>query len=237
MAKTWVRGLAVLVGALCCPALAIAQNQCAIPQSLPKSRALFPPPGSTVNAPLTGYVLALSWSPQFCKVHGDDKRNADQCAGPNKFGFILHGLWPDGQGRSDPQWCKRVPAVSPEVMKQHFCAIPSAALMQHEWAKHGSCIENDADRYFHLATRAYAALKFPDMDALIRSQANVGELTAALIAANHGLTSDMVRIQLTPLSWLEEVQICLDRDLQPKSCPPDIGGSSSDSRLRIWPAR
>lgn len=49
-------------------------------------------------------------------------------------------------------------------MKQHFCAILSAALMQHECAKHDSCIESNADRYFRLLTRAYAALIERTMD-------------------------------------------------------------------------
>jgi len=84
MAGNWMYGLAVVVGLAAMPSLAMAQNQCVIPQSLPKARALFPPPGETVVAPMTGHVLVLSWSPQFCKVNGDDKRNAPQC-GPSLY--------------------------------------------------------------------------------------------------------------------------------------------------------
>ncbi len=237
MLRLFSRALATVSGLLALPALALAQSECTPPQSLPVGRAIFPPPGSTVSTPLTGYILALSWSPQFCKVNGDDKRHAAQCASPNRFGFVVHGLWPDGEGRADPQWCKRVPAVPAKVLKQHFCAIPSASLMQHEWAKHGSCIESDPDRYFSAAMRVYSALYFPDMNALIRSQANVGALTAAFVAANPGLAPDMLRVNQTPLGWLEQVQICLDRGYRPKSCPSDIGGASDDSRLRIWPMR
>lgn len=235
--RNWTRALAMLVGAVGFPALALAQNQCVIPQALPQSRAIFPPPGESVIAPLTGHILALSWSPQFCKVNGGDKKYASQCAGPNRFGFILHGLWPDGEGRKDPQWCKRVPAVPNEILRENFCATPSAPLMQHEWAKHGSCIESDAGRYFRAANLLYASLKFPDMDALIRSQADVRALTTAVVAANPGLTADMVRVNLTQLGWLEEVQICLARDYHPKACPRDIGGAAADTKLKIWPAR
>lgn len=230
-------GLAVLAGLACMSSAALAQSQCVIPQALPKGRALVPPPGETVIAPLTGHILVLSWSPQFCKVNGDDKKNATQCGGSNKFGFVLHGLWPDGEGRKDPQWCKRVPAVSPEVMKQYFCSTPSASLMQHEWAKHGSCTESDSGRYFGAANRAYAALKFPDMDTLSRPQTSVGTLTSAFVAANPGLTADMLRVNLTQLGWLEDVRICLGTDYRPKSCPRDIGGASADTRLKIWPVR
>jgi ribonuclease T2 len=237
MAGKWKRGLAVLAGVLGFPALALAQNQCIVPQSLPQARAIFPPPGATVVASLTGHVLALSWSPQFCKLNGDDKKNAAQCAGPNRFGFILHGLWADAEGRKNPQWCKKVQAVPREVLKENFCATPSPALMQHEWAKHGSCIESDAARYFRAANKVYATLRFPDMDALIRAQADVGAFTTAFVAANPGWSADMVRVDVTQLGWLQQVLLCLGRDYRPKTCPRDIGGAGPDTRLRIWPAR
>lgn len=235
--RSWTRGMAMLLGLAAFPTLAVAQNQCVVPQSLPQSRAIFPPPGRTVNAPLTGYILALSWSPQFCKERGNEKKNAAQCGGPGKYGFVLHGLWPDGAGQNDPQWCKRVPPVSPEVMKQYFCATPSAGLLQYEWAKHGSCIESEAERYFSTASRLYAALEFPDMEALSRSQTDVGTFAAAFVATNPGLSADMVRVDVTQLGWLKEVRLCVGKDYRPVSCPRDIGGSAADTKLKIWPAR
>lgn len=227
----------MLAGAMCFPALALAQSQCAVPQSLPNIRPPHPPPGRTVIAPLTGYVLALSWSPQFCRERGKEQKNASQCAGPDRFGFVLHGLWPDGAGQNDPRWCRRVPAVPVEVMKRHFCATPSAELMQHEWAKHGSCIEGNAERYFSLAGRLYAALRFPDMEALSRSQTNVGAFKSAFAAANPGLSADMVRVEVTPLGWLKELRLCIGRDHRPIGCPRDIVDAGAGTKLRIWPAR
>ena len=229
-----MRVLAVLAAVLGLPAFAYAQNQCTIPQSIPVGRAIFPPPGATVLVPLTGHVLSLSWSPQFCKAHGDEKKNAPQCGGSSRFGFILHGLWPDGEGQKNPQWCKRVAAVSQDVLRANFCATPSTALMQYEWAKHGSCIESDAGRYFRAANLLYTSLKFPDMDALSRAQPDVGAFTAAFIAANPGLTAEMVRVDVTQLGWLEEVRLCLGKDYHPKVCPRDIGGAGAGTKIRIW---
>lgn len=93
---------------------------------------------------------------------------------------------PDGAGLNDPKWCKRVSPVSAAVLKQNFCATPSAGLMQYEWAKHGSCVESDAERYFAAANRQYTRLRFPDMEALSRSQTDVGTFTTAFVAANPG---------------------------------------------------
>ena len=39
------------------------------------------------------YVLALSWSPNWCRLEGDAK-GSDQCDPRHDHGWILHGLWP-----------------------------------------------------------------------------------------------------------------------------------------------
>lgn len=229
------RVLMFLAGVAALPGVALAQaQQCIVPQSFPKTRALMPPPGETVIAPPTGYILALSWSPQFCKVNGEKEKYDSQCRGGQKFGFIVHGLWADGTGRNDPRWCKRVPAVPPEVLKGAFCATPSESLMQHEWAKHGSCVEPDSARYFATSTRLFNSLKFPDMDALSRETQTVGGFVQRFTALNPGIEPDMVRVYTTPLGWIEELRICLDRNYRPRDCPIDINGSSDSTRFKIW---
>ena len=39
------------------------------------------------------YVLALTWSPNWCALTGD-ARSDDQCDARHAHGFTLHGLWP-----------------------------------------------------------------------------------------------------------------------------------------------
>ena len=39
------------------------------------------------------YVMALSWTPNWCALEGDRKKS-DQCDDDTGFGFTLHGLWP-----------------------------------------------------------------------------------------------------------------------------------------------
>ena len=75
------------------------------------------------------------------------------------------------------------------------------------------------------------------MEALAQSQTDVGTFTAAFVAANPGLSADMVRLEITPLGWLKELRLCLDKDYRPARCPRDISGEGADTRLRIWPAR
>jgi ribonuclease T2 len=212
---------------------AFAQSQCRIPADLRPVRATLPPPGKAVIAARTGHFLALSWSPQFCKENGDGKKHAAQCK-TQRFGFILHGLWADGEGRNNPVWCKRVGAVPLDVLKKNFCATPSVGLMQHEWAKHGSCIAADPGAYFTASSGLYNALKFPDMDALSRSRSKISDFTTAFSRANPGLPENAIRVEITPLGWLEEVRICLDKDFRPRTCPGDFGGAGPDTALKIW---
>jgi len=54
------------------------------------------------------YVLALSWSPSFCATH----RDPHQCSGD--AGFVLHGLWPQYQGKGYPADCKTTPLTEPQ---------------------------------------------------------------------------------------------------------------------------
>lgn len=50
------------------------------------------------------YVLALSWSPNWCKLEGDSKGSA-QCDPKNDHGWVLHGLWPQNE-RGWPSYCR-----------------------------------------------------------------------------------------------------------------------------------
>ena len=50
------------------------------------------------------FVLALSWSPNWCAVEGDS-RGSDQCHPLHDHGWILHGLWPQ-YTRGYPEYCQ-----------------------------------------------------------------------------------------------------------------------------------
>ena len=44
------------------------------------------------------YVMALSWSPSYCRSHPEDD---EQCT-RRGFGFVLHGLWPQYEAGNGP---------------------------------------------------------------------------------------------------------------------------------------
>ncbi|MFX8949768.1 hypothetical protein ABTM92_19760, partial [Acinetobacter baumannii] len=78
----------------------------------------------TGQSAITGYTLALSWSPEFCNAHRNDPASAQQCSGRGgRFGFILHGLWPEGSGGQWPQWCAAA-LPSAEALRRAMCLTP-----------------------------------------------------------------------------------------------------------------
>src|SRR3546814_11862031 len=97
-----------------------------------------------------------------------------------RVGFVLHGLWPDAAGRRDPRWCRPVPLPDPATIRANLGVTPSADLLAHEWAKHGSCRFSDAPRYFRAASVMFDAVRFPDMDRLSRRNPTAGDIRRGL---------------------------------------------------------
>ncbi|MET4897429.1 ribonuclease T [Sphingomonadaceae bacterium jetA1] len=230
--KTMLIGLAMLA----VPQLAGAQTlQCTAPGAIPRLRPDLPSASQPTRVlPIGSYTLAITWSPQHCR----DARDGDgfQCGGKNRFGFTLHGLWPDGVEKDWPQYCKPTAILPQAVVRRHICATPSAQLMQHEWAKHGTCMTGYSPaRYFQQSNRLYYTLRFPDMAALSRREGlTAGDVAGAVAGANHGLTADMMRVTATREGWLDEIWICLNKAFRYTRCPAHQGGLQPGAPIRIW---
>jgi len=170
-----VKALAAgLLALLPTPAMAQAY-QCSLPPrlaSLPPVR----PDGPVRRTPIAGYSLAVSWSPEFCRQDHDPA--SIQCSGRiGRFGFVLHGLWPEAPAGPPPQWCALTPRPQPETVRQALCATPVPWLIEHEWAKHGSCMAQSPEAYWGIARHIWARFKWPDADRLsLRPGLTVGDL-------------------------------------------------------------
>ncbi|WP_156678700.1 ribonuclease T2 family protein [Sphingomonas profundi] len=219
------------------PAAAHAQaSACTIPASLPRPR---PEPPTAANPrrimPIGRYTLAISWSPGYCPGKAGSAEDAFQCGGANgRFGFTLHGLWPDAAGESWPQYCRATPLVPERVVREMLCTTPSVQLIQHEWAKHGTCMSPTPRAYFAQSSRLYRALRFPDMHALAaRDDVTAGDIAAAFAASNRGIREDMVRVTTGRDGRLAELWLCLDTRLRYTGCPAVAGGVARTTRVRI----
>ena len=207
---------------------------CSVPSVLPRQSVVGEGEHRRVT-PIGGYTLALSWSPEYCRARGESAEARLQCGGAGRFGFILHGLWPEGaRAGTWPQWCRR-PALVPErVVRATLCAMPSVALIQHEWEKHGSCGFANAESYFRASRILFAAVRYPDMNRLSRRDLDAGSFARHFAAANPGLDAAMIRVDTNHRGWLEGVRLCLDRRFRPQSCPADHNGPPDHAPVRIW---
>lgn len=212
---------------------------CNLPANVPWPR----PDNPTSKHPkrmlaIGSYTLAITWSPEYCRDKQTSTRDRFQCGSGSRFGFTLHGLWPDGYGKQWPQYCRPSRILPQSVIRANLCATPSAQLIQHEWAKHGTCMTTRPKAYFDEARALYGAIRYPDMDALSRRDTlTAGQFANAFAAANSGITADMMRITATRGGWLDEVWLCLDRARKPARCPVHQGGLEPAARLKIWRGR
>lgn len=237
MTRANVLWVAALAGALV-PATAQGQAyRCAVPATIPAPRPDLPSRDQPRRVvPIGGYTLAISWVPEYCRGSGRTNPSARfECRSGNRFGFALHGLWPDGEGPEWPQYCRATRILPPAVIRSAICATPSAQLIQHEWAKHGTCMNGTPNDYFRQSTRLFAALRYPNMQSLSRRRdLTAGILAAEMAQANPGVSATMMRITANKQGWLDEVWLCLDKDRRYRACPAHQGGLSPDTPIKIW---
>ena len=108
------------------------------------------------------YVLALSWSPSFCKDTEERGRQSnEQCRG-RPYSFVVHGLWPQYE-RGFPRDCQvPAPRLNRELMTSMLDLMPAPRLVYHEWDQHGTCSGLAAQAYFDLVRKAREAVKIPE---------------------------------------------------------------------------
>lgn len=219
---------------LATPALAQAY-QCRVPPqvTLPGPAR---PDGPTVRAPIGGYVLAVSWSPEYCRGgRASDPANM-QCNGRNgRFGFVLHGLWPEAAKGPPPQWCALEPRPREEDYRAQLCRTPVPWLIEHEWAKHGSCMARSPAGYYKVAGILWDSLRFPDADGLSRREGlTAGDLRRAFALNNRGWKKEAVGVLASNGGWLRELYLCYGKDFMPRTCPKRNFGPGDAAPLKIW---
>ena len=192
------------------------------------------------------YVMALSWSANWCEIEGDAKRSP-QCDEAEDFGWTLHGLWPQFH-RGWPAFCPTVQpqprrsmteamahdigrrlghrAVQPQPRRSMTEAMAdimgTSGLAWYQWKKHGVCSGLSAADYYALSRRAYDSVQRP---AVFRKLQDPVRLPAAVVEqaflkANPGMEPDMVTVTCRD-HMIQEVRICLSRDLTPVPCGRD----------------
>jgi len=167
------------------------------------------------------YVLSLSWSPSWCAQEGAED-GAGQCDPGRRLGFVVHGLWPQYE-RGWPSDC-RTDARDPSRRdtRQMADLMGSGGLAWYQWKKHGRCSGLSAADYFAVTREAAKSVHLPEvLQKLSRDVSLPAKVVEeAFLEANPGMTRDGITVTCRARA-LQEVRICLTRELSPRACAPD----------------
>jgi len=168
------------------------------------------------------YVMALSWSPNWCALEGDS-RNSPQCEDDADFGWVLHGLWPQYENGwpADCRHSYRNPSRGDTAAQADLFGSSGSAW--HQWNKHGSCSGLSPDDFYALAREAYSRITRPGV---FRRLSDPVTLPASLIEEafmreNDGLDPDEITITCRS-GRIQEARICLTRELELRTCGSDV---------------
>lgn len=193
--------------------------------------------------PVTGhsfdyYMLSLSWSPNFCSSGGADS-SPDQCRIGRDLGFVVHGLWPQTFETDDPYDQPRGCAVpfGPPTEPDYAAAakvFPDAAMLCHEYGKHGTCSGLSPSAYLKVVEKAARGIVVP---AAYRRPTRAIRTDTATIAAdftreNHYPRGAVLASRLG--GGGVEVRICLDKaSLAAVPCPDGVARQRSYQRRQV----
>lgn len=164
------------------------------------------------------YMLALSWSPIFCESQREKFGNRlpesaqMQCGTSKKYGWIIHGLWPQNANAKSvadhPRFCQGdLPAVEYHIIEKYLNESPSLHLLQGEWEKHGACAFKAAQNYFQTQQNLYRTLRLPS------EEMDRKDLFAWLKQHNPQLKNIFLQASH------KELFICYNKDWQVMDCP------------------
>lgn len=177
---------------------------------------------SHVSGEFDYYVLALSWSPNWCAIEGD-ARKSPQCDEDEDFGWVLHGLWPQYH-RGYPADCRTTERPPSRQMTNEMADIMgTSGLAWHQWNKHGVCSGLSAPAYYALSREAYDSVERPEVFRKLTKPVKVPAslIEEAFLKANPTFEPDMVTVTCKD-SRIQEVRVCLSKELEPVPCGQDV---------------
>src|SRR3546814_17440274 len=90
-----------------------------------------------------------------------------------------------------------------------MCMTPSAQLLQHEWAKHGTCMSPHPAAYFRAAEILFREVRFPDMTALVAKRQTAGSVRRAFASVKEGIAPEMIAVVTHRPRRLDAGRLCL----------------------------
>lgn len=190
---------------------------------------LFAPLAAHALPAADGWILALGWSPEYCDDHRGSKET--QCL--EEHYFLVSALRPDFHG-GEPVRCDVGDGVTKERLNQLLYVIPNRVTLRNTWRDHGACSGLSIDEYFVQVDRAGRRVQIPQAfrDGEHPDRISASELRQQLMQFNPGLPENAIRLSCGG-SWLEQVQLCMDRQFGFRACGVEVEDDCKDTvRLR-----
>ncbi len=189
------------------------------------------------NSDFAYYLLALSYAPDFCS-QPQGVKDPRECGNGRHIGFVVHGLWPQGENGRGPEKCGNASPVSQSIIQQTLKYVPTESLIQHEWATHGTCSGLSAADYFAALRKARDSVSIPkDLDQPTQKlQLSPAQIESKLAAANPNFPKGAFRTSCYKDGELQEVRVCFNKDLSPRSCTASAG-ECTINKVTILPVR
>jgi ribonuclease T2 len=170
------------------------------------------------------YMLVLSYAPNFC-AEPQGQKDPRECGSGRHIGFVVHGLWPQGEDTRGPERCGHGRPVSQSIVQMTLSYIPTPSLIQHEWTSHGTCSGLSSADYFAALRKARDAVKIPaELDQPGQQiQLSPADIEGKLVAANPSYPQEAFRTSCYRDNALEEIRVCLDKNLSPRACGRSAG--------------
>jgi ribonuclease T2 len=181
------------------------------------------------------YVLSLSWAPDFCAQPGEASSDPQECAPGKKMGFVVHGLWPEVNSGHSPENCGKATKVSKGIINQMLPYMPSASLIQHEWATHGTCSGLSQSAFFNEVLSARSAVQIPVQFTSLEETISESpeQIEGQFASANTSFPAGAFRTACKS-GALAEVRVCFDKNLKPQACTASPGECTT-SNIQIRP--
>lgn len=183
------------------------------------------------------YLLVLSYAPDFCDQPQGNK-DPRECGVGRHIGFVVHGLWPQGENSRGPENCGPASPVSQAILQATLPYIPTEGLIQHEWTAHGTCSGLSAADYFAALRKARDSVTLPaDLNQPSQKlQLSPAQIESKIAAANASFPATAFRTSCYRDGELQEIRICLNKDLSPRGCGASAGECSASS-VTVLPVR
>lgn len=182
------------------------------------------------------YVLSLSWAPDFCATAGNNG-TANECGVGKRVGFVVHGLWPQDTASLGPENCGPASPVAAPIVKFALGFYPTASLVQHEWATHGTCSGLSPGDYFNAVAQARTSVQIPVQFTAMTEQTQEGtsQIESQFASTNASFPAQAFRATCTQGN-LQEVRVCFSKSLAPMACTTSAGECTAPG-MTILPPR